>query len=1194
MKWTKAQSDAINIPVSDIIVSAAAGSGKTAVMAERIISRLTCDDYVDIDKILVVTYTNAAASEIKERVMKKIVERLSETDNDILQKQLILIENSHFCTIHSFCLELIKKYFYILGIDPMVKTGDQTDLDILLNEAVSKVTDDYLAKGDRDYLSLIKAYGNGKEVHLENIILDIYKFSRTMPDSEKWLLSLNDLYDEYAYKPQKYILSTALLALEYAHCEINKAYNLIEKTGCCAKWQENIFHERNMIEKALSSTFDYKTIYESIISISFDRLPASKDVSDEFIKAEIKNFRDSAKKTVSEICEKFLCISPEDIPADNSNVCRYLSKLVEAVIKTGDIYDGLKRKKNLIDFSDYEHFVLKLLRNDDGTPSDIAFEISNNFKEIYIDEFQDCNNIQNEIFNLISGSICGTPNIFCVGDMKQSIYKFRDANPLNFKNRCDDAVQYDGNDVYPSNKIYLNSNFRSRSTVLDFVNSVFSQLMSNQCGEIVYDDDEALNYGGGYVDVNPDVSYIDIDIINESNDFGDAPDSATQSQMSKIDAEVTHIANRIKEITSNDYMLYDKKQGITKKADYSDIAVLFRSPSSYLSAIEQIFTKYKIPYYCDNGGNYLDTEEIDFLLSFMKIIDNPDDDIALASVMKNPLIGFDENMLLRIRVAAGRGSYYKCVFRYIKTHDDFLSKKLSEFLDFVEALYLDSRYMGTAEFLMHLIERTKYNVYLSSFADSNIRKTNVRFLINKAREFENNNFKGIYSFIRYVDNIKQSDSVQSAAAASDSNNVVRVMSIHKSKGLEFPIVFLGGTGKKYNMSDVNSRHVVHKDYGVGLDSVYLDSVYRVPTVNKLAIKQKIKFEAMSEELRVLYVALTRPTEKIIITGTVKNGASFLNSIERTLKNQKYNINPYIVSRSKCFLETILLSAMRSHGFEGASDAGYEVDIADNVMYNLTLKNLSDIAGDSVCKENADWKDFFKAKTDNYDSFVSGITYEYPFMSASTIPGNVTVTEIKRLSSKEDDGTNIYADIELARPSNFAQKEKIKGNVLGTLMHLCMERMNLSLISDANYVYNQIELIAQSGVISNEEKDAIDVNKIISFGKSSICKRMSENVHTLQKEFSFKHFIKSSEFYDVDSDEQIIVQGTIDAFFEDDDGNLVLIDYKTDKVKNGDFQSVVEKYRIQLDCYSKALEKIYGKKVKEKIIYLFDTEQAITL
>lgn len=1192
MKWTQNQYDAINIPVSDIIVSAAAGSGKTAVMAERIISRLTGENSVDVDKILVVTYTNAAASEIKERVMKKIVEKLSESNDDALQRQLLLINNSHFCTIHSFCLELIKKYFYKLGVDPSVKTGDETDIELLLCQAAETVVNEYFSAGDEGFISLMESYGNNKESVLQKLIIDVYKFSRTMPDSMAWLDSVPLAYSAEGTDSANFIMECAFLCIDYAIAECKKAIEIINDSSCCTEWLGNIELEKRALEKLLSCK-NYNEIYEPIYALSFDRLPNAKNVEDKALKEEIKAYRDSVKKIVDDVRKGLVCVSPADIAADNTNVMPKLKKLVELVKRTGEVFDGLKREKNLIDFSDYEHMALSLLRNPDGTPSDVAHEVSAGFEEIYIDEYQDCNNIQNTIFGYISGSIRGVPNIFCVGDMKQSIYRFRDANPLNFRAKCDNSPIFDGKTVNPSNKILLNSNFRSRQSVLDYTNSVFSQLMSEKCGELEYNDDESLKYGGGYIDVNPDIERIDIDIISETDDFGDCADDGKKTVLPPIEAEAAHIADKIRSYIDGGYMLYDKKNGIQRPARYSDIVILLRAPKSYISSFEKIFAEFKIPLYCDCGSGYFNTEEIEFLMSFLKIIDNSDDDIALASVMKNPVFGFDENDLLTIRLGGGKGSFYRCINSYIGKHTDDISQKLCRFISLLEKYHNESRYMETCEFLDFLISDINYFVYLSTFPDAKSKKANVRYLINKAKDFEESNFKGISSFVRYIENISDSRSAESAKSLGADDNMVRVMSIHKSKGLEFPIVFLSGLGKRFNMMDVNSRVVIHKDLGLGVDAIYTDKGYRVPTLNKISVRQKLKFETVSEELRVLYVALTRPTEKLILTGGVADGASLLNSIERNLKIQDYKLSPYAVSKSKNFLEMILMASMRSEGFESGSFEKGGIRVKDNVRYNFTLKNISDISVPGGGNSVVAWEKVFEAVTEDYDKISKTLSYSYPFGKLVSIPGNLTVTEIKRMSSSEDEA-NLFGDINLPKPQNFASGSSIYGSVFGTLVHLCMEKLDLCNIADENAISAGLNKLLHDGLISEDERNAVDVSKISAFGKSTVGQRLAAAGDRVRKEFSFKYMVNASEFFDVDTSDQIIVQGTIDAYFEDDDGSLVLVDYKTDKVKNGDTSAIAQRYQVQLDCYAKALEHIVGKKVKEKIIYLFDTDEAIYL
>lgn len=1192
MKWTDAQQSAIDIPVSNIIVSAAAGSGKTAVMAERIINRLTGENPTSIDRILVVTYTNAAASEIKDRVMKKILEKLSEGNSETLQKQLVLIGNAHFCTIHSFCLDLIKKHFYMLGIDPAVKTGDEADISLILGEAVSNVIKEYMENADDDFNKLLTAYANGREFIMEDIILKLYKFSRTMPYSTKWLDELPKAYNGSSDTAGDFITSCAHTALCHVKKEYERAINLIEKSGTCEKWLPTIAFEKNEIDKILSLDASYENYYNALNSLSFATLPPTKN-EDPVMKKEIQECRNAAKKVINDdLLSYYFVLSPKYIEDDNKNIYPHIVKLVEAVKKLGVEFDRLKREKNLIDFSDYEHMALSLLANKDGTPTQIALNVSNEFDEIYVDEFQDCNNIQNEIFKLISGQVRNKPNLFCVGDMKQSIYKFRDANPLNFRKMCDSYPLYNGAEAKASNKILLNANFRSRPSVLNFVNSMFSQLMSRECGELLYNEEEALNPGASFENQNPDAEFIDIDIINQSNDFGDF-EADNENTLDKTEAEAAHIAMKIKKMVQDGYKIYDPKTATYKNATYSDFVILLRSAKTPVAAYSKVFSKFGVPLYCDSNG-YFETEEVMFLINLLKIIDNPDDDIALASVMKSIIFAFNENELLEIRLGGHKKkSFYKCVRSYIKSSGGLLKEKLEDFILKLEDYHQKSKYMETDEFLGYLLSDINYFMYLSTFEDSKMRIENVHFLVQKAKSFEKNNFKGIFSFIRYVENIKSSKSDDCAKTIGKDDNVVRLMSIHKSKGLEFPIVILAGTGKNYNIEDIKGTMVFHKDFGVGAESVYADRGYKLLSLNKIAIKHKIRYENASEELRVLYVALTRPVEKLIITGTVKNGSSFLNKIERKIKTEDYNLNPYTVLKSSSFLETILLASARSENFElGGVREG--LVFSDGIKYNIKTINMNSIILPENNKKPSQWQMEYDNVTDSYEKISSFLDYSYPHINSSSVSGNISVSEIKKIKMENEISDMLYSDTTLKKPSNFAGSGKIYGSALGTLVHLCMEKLDFLRMENEAEIKEQLESFLSAGIIDDEELKILHTHKFLSFANSPLGRRMKENISTLRKEVSFKILSAISEIHGIDSDDSLIVQGTIDAFFEDSDGRVVLVDYKTDKIPKEGTDIIAERYRIQLDTYARALEKMLGKEVKEKYIYLFDNGETISV
>lgn len=1191
MNWTNEQQSAIDFPVSDIIVSAAAGSGKTAVMSERIINRLTAEDYVDIDRILVVTYTKAAASEIKERVMKKILDKLSDGKNEILSNQLVKIQNSHFCTIHSFCLDLIRKNFYILGIDPNVKIADESETQMLKQNAVNYVINEGYESGDEKFKNIAAFYYRKKDTRLAELILSTYGFSRTMPSSDKWLEMLPELY-ENDFKVKEIAYDIFKQTIKYITSTLNYAVELCTKQGECAAYINLLSSDLETYDDLLRIN-DYERIYSCVNDIKFKKWVTDKNIDSEFT-ALIKKIRDDAKKEFDDIKKKYFAYDPNFVKKINNNAASDIKCLVSLVKKFADKFDELKREANLIDFSDFEHMALRLLKNDDGTPTDTAKYISEQFDEIYIDEYQDCNNLQNEIFKYISGEYRGKPNVFCVGDMKQSIYSFRDANPLLFKQKIDSYNMFDGKTHYEHNKILLNSNFRSRKEILNFVNTLFYRTMSPQCGELEYNNDEMLSYGSDFEDVNPDTKYIDIDIIDKDNGF-DTFSEIAESNLTKVEAEAVHVAEKIKKYISDGYVLYDRKEKKTRTAKYSDIVVLMRGMKSSAPIFERIFKKMEIPVYSDKSEEYFDSEEIVFLTSLLKIIDNPDDDISLAAAMKNPVFGFDENDFLKIRLIDKNISFYSCICKYKDSADDELSDKISEFLCKINDFYEKSRYMETDELINYVVIKINFYTYLSTFTDSELKKTNVRFLIQKAKDFEKTNFKGIFSFIRYIDNLKMSDDtkVESARVLGENDNVVRIMSIHKSKGLEFPIVFLARLGSEIRLKEDTKPAIYHSELGIGADSYSGGKVIaKTKSLNKIIVRyQKFK-EYISEEMRVLYVALTRPTEKLVLSGVCSLATKVLSKIEYQLANQDERIDPFLIMKSKNFLEIILFGIMRSGGYQADSMSFEMKKYDDGCKYNVSLINMNEIDFDKNPACDMNWEDMYESCTDNYTKISNMLSFEYPYKASSYLPSNMTVTEVKRLS--DDDQDLLYDTVSLETPKNFASSKKIYGARLGTLVHKIVEKVNFENIGDENCLDLLIDDMKSKRIIDDNESECIPKDRINRFFSSKLAERMKNNISSLRREFSFKIMIDSSEIFSDANDDNMIIQGTIDAFFIESDENAVIVDYKTDSVLNVNSKDIAEKYKIQIDCYAKAVEKMLNIKVKEKIIYLFATGETINL
>lgn len=1192
MNWTTEQRYAIELPVSNMIVSAAAGSGKTAVMAERILRRLTCDDYVDIDKILVVTYTSAAASEIKERIMKNIMDKLADGANEALSNQLLKLPYAHISTIHSFCLDLIRKYFYLLDIDPAVKIADEAEVGLLKKSAAQKVLENHYNEKDQLFCTLVSDYSNKNDSSVSDTIISIYDFSRTMPDSDSWLGSLCDAYTGGSDEGINFIMHCVSLAASLAIMRYDEGIAICKENEDCEIMANVLNSEREAILAAVScnSYDDMKNAFDSLEFVNWRYVSGPDGV-----RSSVYAKRDAAKSIIKKnILDKYLLLTNSEILSDNKNVLPYVRKYIELVREFACIYSELKKDKNVIDFSDFEHLALKLLRSEDGTPTDVARSISEGFEEIYIDEYQDCNNIQNMIFEYISGNQRNHPNVFCVGDMKQSIYSFRDSNPLLFREKCKAYPLYNGVDARQSNKILLNSNFRSRDTILRFVNSVFSQIMSVDCGELKYDGSEALNYAGGYIDTNPDTNSIDIDIIDSANTFGDMAGFSTENSLSPLEAEAVHVASKIKQYISSGYMLYDKKKGITRKAEYSDIVVLLRSIATPAPVFEKVFSDMGIPVYSDKGTPYFDTEEIRFLMSLLKVIDNPDDDISLVAVLKNPVFGFDENALLKIRLSTSDKPFYDCIKAYKTNNADPLSQKINTFLHTIDDYYIKSKYMDTDEFLNYIINDLNYYTFLSLYPDSKLKKTNVRFLLRRAKEFEKNNFRGIYSFVRFVENFKEENTAESAKVLSESDNVVRIMSIHKSKGLEFPIVFVSCLGRSFNTQSQRKKIVMHRQLGIGIECIYRDASIRINTANMIAIKHKLAFESASEELRVLYVALTRATEKLILTAVCDKAANLLSNAENAVLNEGHAINPYLVFSANNFIQMLLYAIVRCDGYPRDIGAKFKHILRDGCRYQITLKNICDIEYPSKNTDIANWQDAYNGPTLKYDIIRETLDFKYKHSDSFSVPTNMTVTEIKKLALESDDSYTPFDEVYLSVPSEFGKKSRIAGAQMGTLVHYVMEHFDFKRVLTLDDIQLQLDRMCADGHVSDEEREAVDDDKIWRFFNSELGKRMSAHSESLSREYSFKYLADASDVFGVAPGEQMVIQGTIDAFFEDDDGCLVVVDYKTDKVLDGDSDIIAQRYYTQLQYYSKALEITYGKKVKEKILYLFDTDEAIVI
>ena len=1099
------------------------------------------------------------------------------------------MNNASICTIHSFCLDVVRSNFNILGIDPDVKIGNASDLQIYMQKALNTVMERHYDDGDNDFISLVRAYSGKTDSAVAETVLKLYNFSRSIPDSDGWLDSLilekEDAAEKFLPVLKEKVLAVCSLAVQ--------TYDYIIKLCRSDDYLSgfiSFFEEERTPFAHVSSDMSWDEIYTCLDGAEFKRLVMKQDKCMEFwVVDAIKNARNDAKDSVKKLLTEIITSPQDEILSQICSQNIFVSKLVELTRETAYEYTAIKKEKSVIDFSDFEHLCLKAL-NDNGKQSKAAVDIMNRFDEIYIDEYQDCNSVQEEIFRLISGANKGKPNVFVVGDMKQSIYKFRDANPSLIKHKSNVFEEYNSDKPSKTSKITLNMNFRSRNEVLACVNTIFRQLMSERAGELDYDDNEFLYYGcNSYKDITEDSKTCDIVLIDSadcSETYETEGDDAVTEDFGSVRSEAVYIANRIRSMINDpDYKIYDKKIDSYRHIEYRDIVILMRSVRSCASEFSDIFELSGIPLFTDVKG-YFDSEEITFVIDLLKITDNPLDDIPLAAVMRHPVIGFSDNDLMKIRSFSSKGSYYDALTK-AANQEWKAAAKCRWFLNYLSRNYEKSKYLSVNELISEMLDEIGYMTYLGTLPNAEIAKSNIKMLFYKAKIFENNNFRGIFNFVNYIELLKAKGSdADSAKTLGENDNVVRIMTIHKSKGLEFPVVFLARCGSRFNKQDLSGNVLMHKTLGVGMKKIDMNRRVKYSTGAREAIKIQTDRETVSEELRVLYVALTRAREKLIVTSYVNNASKSVQKIEQLIKNQGEVISPEIVINCNSYIQWILMAVLRCKSC-GLSSENFSYT-ADNEYFSLNIIRENKLSLHKLDSVQQDIDNMFSDARS--EDIYSRLSFEYPFANLCTIPRNISVTELKRMSAGERENSgNLFYPQYIEKPAFLKKETALTGADRGTAMHTVMQYIDFN-----QDVYSQVMSTYEKGYITQKQLESINVSAIEAFVKSPLGLRIQKCYTSFRREFSFKYIMKVSDIYPhIQSDDEMIVQGIVDAFFENDDGSIVLIDYKTDIVKNNS-TAIADKYRTQLRYYSIALEKLLGKSVSESYIHLFDTGETIKM
>ena len=1209
MDWTKEQKQAIEEKGSNILVAAAAGSGKTAVLVERIIKKVI-DDKIDIDKLLVVTFTNAAASEMRERVLDAIYKKLDENpNNENLLRQITLLNKASICTIDSFCLDVVRNNFYELeNLSPNFRIADTTEIDLLKQEVIEDLFEKKYEEDGEDFTKLIHTYTSYKDdTPLKDLILRIYNYIQSNPFPQKWLnekiemFNIENKLEEDFSKTEwgKSLLKQIEEELEDGITSLKEAKKLLSFNPDLEGYLKIIEHDIDMLNNLNNNLDNWDNAYEINKNIEFVTWNGKRIKVLE--KDNAKKIRDVVKKNL-EILDDILSCDSKTANQDIFDMYNVLTKLEKIILEFEEEFSKRKRDKNIVDFQDIEHFALKILiKENDGkienTP--VAKKYQEKYEEIAIDEYQDSNLVQEYILNSVSKG----NNIFMVGDVKQSIYKFRQAMPELFISKYKNYKNKETKTKDDNLKIQLFKNFRSRENVLYFTNLVFQDIMSENLGDIDYNKEEYLNLGANYPEekqnLNTEIDIIDLFEEDEAKKevyIEKDKELEDEERIENVELEARFVANKIKELVEDKFKVWDNKKEEYRNISYKDIVVLLRSTSNIAPVFEQELLDLEIPVFSDSSQEYLDAIEIQTIMSLLKIIDNPMQDIPLVCVLRSYIGKFTDNELVQIRLTDKYDNFYTCMQKATIDVNKELKEKIEDFFRNLDMWRKEQEYLSLDELIWKIYSDTGYYNYVGLMPNGNLRQANLKMLFQKAKDYESSNFKGLYNFINFIDKLKlSSGDMGSAKLIGENDDVVRIMSIHKSKGLEFPVVFLSNTGKQFNLNDLKENVLLHQDMGIGAKYIDYDIQIKYDTLSKQAIENKILLETLSEEMRILYVALTRAKEKLYITGVSKDFNKDLEKINSNIEiygKENEKINPILVKKYRKYLEWILLVYQ------------YEKNICKDKV-NLNIYKKKELLNGFKKVENKDIDVIEElennAKCTKNEEEIKKITdilnYKYPNIIDTIIPTKTSVTSIKEIENKNmveitkgkpkefDENENIEKKITLKKPEFLRNKqdEKITANMIGTLVHLCLQKLDEKVDYNMDKLKSLLEELEAKKIITTKEKEVVDVNKVLGFTKSKIWEEL-KTAKVIEREKPFYINIPANSVYNKETNENILVQGIIDLYYIDKEDNLKLVDYKTDFVKSGDEEELIKKYKSQLDLYKKALEEVYKKEVSNTYIY----------
>ena len=1208
MTWTKEQQEVIETRGCSLLVSAAAGSGKTAVLVERIIRMITDEAHpVDMDRLLVMTFTNAAAAEMRERIGDALEKRLEENPGDKnLERQSMLLTHAKITTIDSFCLGLLREHFHELSIDPGFRVADEGELLLLQADVMKELLEAAYEKADPEFLHFVDCYASGRtDGELEDYILQVWRFAQSNPWPKEWMeacrkeLSESTLGTDEGFEQtewMKFLIHDVHVQAEEWREQLFQAAEIAGEEDGPQGYLPMLMEDIRAMEQLMEAE-TYRDICRCLEAPMFGRLAAARKKEIDPEKKELAAaLRNQAKDGVKKMKALYLPASPEAIFSDMAEAAGPVLVLLHLAEEFSRRFQEAKEEKNLVDFNDLEHFALKILTGGsaDHAPGPAADELASFYEEILVDEYKDSNQVQEALIQCISRERFGTPNVFMVGDVKQSIYKFRLAKPELFMEKYESYSVGEGS----HRKIELHKNFRSRPQVLESINGVFYRIMTKPLGSIRYTEDAALYPGADFPPLQKEVwGKTELLLLNTGDSLFQSMDEDRADYTAK-EAEARLIGMKIRELTDPEtgMKIWNGKTGEYEPLRKKDVVILLRSLSGWTEEFLSVLGSMGIEACADSRTGYFTAVEVETVLNLLAVIDNPCQDIPLCGVLRSPIGGLTDRELAVMMAAYKKNpekgqdtGFYGAVKSYLERGDDTgndeIYRKLSSFMELLRELRREAEYLPVYRLLYRIFEKTGYYDYVSVMPAGRVRQANLDMLVEKAAAFSKTSYQGLFDFIRYIEKLKKYNTdFGEARGLGDEDDVVRLMSIHKSKGLEFPVVFLAGGGKAFNRQDTRGKILIDETLGVAAD--YFDPQKRVKavTLKKNVLGRRLGLESLGEELRILYVAMTRAKEKLIITAADRYLENRLEKWGRlSLSGGKEQGLPFtVLSSASSYLDWLLMAA---------GDDKKLLDIREVPVARLLWEEERNQL------EKSSVGAFLQTLRSETGAKVSDlIAKAYPHEADVSLHVKMSVSELKERGQFTDDGESDFLP---TLPDFMKEGEQVPENgaaggvFRGTAYHRILELLSFRNVQTDTDLEQEMERIRGEQMIDEKAFSVISQKTLEQFFRSEMAKRMIEAdcCGKLHKESQFVMGIPAYEMDEADSGEPVLIQGIIDAWFEEEDG-VVLVDYKTDRIQKGQEAVLLERYRLQMIYYARALLQITGKRVKEAIIYSLALQKEI--